>query len=73
MIQLLEQGVVRPTKYPYASLPSLVPKNEGGFRLVVDYHKVNYNVILDSYLIPTIEQAFEQFGGAVMFSGLDLY
>jgi len=40
--------------------------------MVVDYRKVNAKVVFDSYPMPTIEQAFEQFGGAVRFSVLDL-
>jgi hypothetical protein len=69
---LLRQGVVRPSKSPYASPAFLVPKKEGGFRLVVDYRKVNSKVVFDSYPLPTIEQALEQFGGAAVFSVLDL-
>jgi hypothetical protein len=69
---LLEQGVVRPSKSPYASTAFLVPKNGGGFRLVVDYKKVNAKVVFDSYPMPTIDQAFEQFGGAAVFTVLDL-
>jgi len=70
--ELLEQGVVRPSKSPYASPAFLVPKNGGGFRLVVDYRKLNAKVVFDSYPMPTIEQAFEQFGGAAVFTVLDL-
>jgi hypothetical protein len=40
--------------------------------MVVDYRKVNTKVVFDSYPMPTIEQALEQFGGAVVFSVLDL-
>jgi hypothetical protein len=40
--------------------------------MVVDYRRVNAKIIFDSYPMPTIEQAFEQFGGAVVFSVLDL-
>ena len=70
--ELLEQGVVRPSKSPYASPAFLIPKNSGGFRLVVDYRKVNAKILFDSYPLPTIDQAFEQFSGAVVFSLLDL-
>jgi hypothetical protein len=69
---LLRQGVVRPSKSPYASPAFLVPKKEGGFQVVVDYWKVNWKVVFDSYPLPTVEQALEQFGGAVEFSALDL-
>jgi len=70
--ELLEQGVVRESKSPYASPAFLVPKKDGGFRMVVDYRKVNNKVVFDSYPMPTIEQALDQFGGAVVFSVLDL-
>jgi len=40
--------------------------------MVVDYRKVNAKVVFDSYPMPSIDQAFEQFGGAVRFSVLDL-
>ena len=70
--ELLEQGVVRPSKSQYASPAFLVPKNSGGFRLVVDYRKVNTKIVFDSYPLPTIDQAFDHFSGAVVFSVLDL-
>jgi hypothetical protein len=69
---LLEKGVVRLSKSLYASPAFLLPKRGGGFRMVVDYRKVNTKVVFDSYPMPTIEQAFEQFGGAGVFSVLDL-
>jgi hypothetical protein len=70
--ELLEQGVVRPSKSPYASPAFLVPKKDGEFRLVVDYRRVNGKIVFDAYPMPTIDQALEQFGGARVFSVLDL-
>jgi len=70
--ELLEQGVVRPSKSQYASPAFSVPKSGDGFRMVVHYMKVNSTIVFDSYPMPTIEQAFEQFTGAVVFSVLDL-
>jgi hypothetical protein len=70
--ELLEQGVVRPSKSPYASPAFLIPKNSGGSRLVVDYRKVNSKILFDSYPLPTFDQALEQFHGAVVFTVLDL-
>ena len=34
--------------------------------MVVDYRKVNAKIVFDSYPMPTVEQAFEQFAGAVL-------
>lgn len=69
---LLEQGVVRSSKSPYSSPAFLVPKSRGGFRMVVDYQKVNSKVAFHSHPMPTIEQAFEEFRGAMVCSLLDL-
>jgi hypothetical protein len=70
--ELIEQGVVRPSKSPYASPAFLVPKSRGEYRLVLDYRKVNAKIKFDCYPLPTIDQAFEQFAGAQVFSFLDL-
>ena len=39
---------------------------------MVDYHKVNAKVVFDSYPMPTIYQALDQFRGTTVFSVLDL-
>ena len=70
--ELLEQGVVRPSRFPYASPAFLVPKSGGDYRMIVNYRKVNANIVFDSYPMPTVEQAFKQFGGAVVLSVSDL-
>ena len=69
--KLLEQGVIRANKSPYANSAFFIPKSGEDFRMVVDYRKVNAKVVFDSYPTPTIHLAFEQFGGAVRFSVLD--
>jgi hypothetical protein len=46
--ELLDQGVIRNSKSPYASPAFLIPKSGGGHRLVVDYRKVNAKVKFDS-------------------------
>ena len=40
--------------------------------MAVDYRKVNKKVCFDSYPLPKIEQAFQHFSGATVFSVLDL-
>ena len=62
---LLEQGVVRPIKSPYASPGFLV-------RLVVDYRKVNAKAVFDSYPMPTIDQALDQFTWSLCVLGARL-
>jgi len=70
--ELLEQAGIKPSKSPYASPVFLVPKSGGVFRMLVDYRIVNSTILFDSYPMPSLEQAVEQFSGAVIFSILVL-
>ena len=38
---MLEAGVMRPSKSPWASSMMLIPKKDGGVRLCVDYRRLN--------------------------------
>ena len=38
---MLEAGVIRPSKSPWASSMILVPKKDGGVRLCVYYQRLN--------------------------------
>jgi hypothetical protein len=69
---LLRKGVVRPSKSPFASPAFLIGKPEGGHRMVVDYRKVNKKICFDAYPLPTLDQAFQCFAGAKIFSVVDL-
>jgi hypothetical protein len=69
---LLRQGIIRPSKSPYASPAFLVPKSDGTYRMVVDFRKVNKKIKFDSHPMPTMDEAFQQFSGATVFSVLDL-
>jgi hypothetical protein len=70
---LLQKGVVRPSKYAYASPTFLLPKSEGGYRIVADNSKVNKKICFDSYPLPKIEQAFQHFSEASVFcNGFEL-
>jgi hypothetical protein len=52
---LLRQGIIRPSKSPYASPAFLVTKSGGSYRMVVDFRKVNKKIKFDSYPMPTID------------------
>ena len=72
MEDLLKKGVVRPSKSPFASPAVLLPKSGGGYRMVVDYRKVNKKSCFDSYPLPKIEPAFQHFSGSTEISVLNL-
>jgi hypothetical protein len=69
---LVKEGVVSPSRSPYASPAFLVPKSDGRDRLVVDYRRLNKKVAFDSFPMPSLEHAFSYFTGAQYFSLLDL-
>jgi hypothetical protein len=69
---LLKKGVVKKSYSQYASPAFLVPKPQGGYRMVVDYRLLNKKVVFDAFPMPSLEHAFAKFQGAKVFSILDL-
>jgi hypothetical protein len=48
------------------------PKKDGTQRLCVDYHALNEVTIKNKYLLPRIDDLFDQLRGACVFSKIDL-
>jgi hypothetical protein len=69
---LQEKGVVKRSFSQYASPAFLVQKPHGGYRMVVDYRRLNKKVVFDAFPMPSVEHAFANFQGAKVFSILDL-
>jgi hypothetical protein len=57
----MQMGIIRPSKSPYTSPAFLVPKNGGGFWMMVDYQKVNSKSVFHLYPTPMTEQALRKF------------
>jgi len=57
----MQMGIIRPSKSPYTSPAFLVPKNGGGFWMVVYYQKVNSKIVFHLYPMPLTEQALRKF------------
>ena len=70
--ELLEKGVIRPSKSNYASPIVLVRKKSGALRMCVDYRKLNQKTKRDQYPLPRIEESLEALRGAKYFSTIDL-
>nr|GEW99030.1 hypothetical protein [Tanacetum cinerariifolium] len=65
-------GVIRPSSSPCRSPVVLVLKNDGGWRMRVDYRALNKITIKNRYLLPRIDALQDQLKKAIYFTKLDL-
>ena len=70
--ELLEKGFIRPSVSPYGALVLFVKKKDGTLRLCVDYRELNKMTVRNKYLLPGIDDLFDQLKGASFFSKIDL-
>jgi hypothetical protein len=71
-MDFLKQGIVQPRTSPYNSPSLMVPKRDGGYRMVIGFRKLNKHVVTDPYPLPRIQQILETLGAAIIFTALDL-
>lgn len=69
---MMQQGLCRPSKSPWASPLHVVPKKNGDLRVCGDYRKLNSITKPDRYPIPRLRDFTHQLSGKKMFSTLDL-
>ena len=70
--EMLDKGVIVPSKSPYSSPIVMVPKRDGTNRMWIDYRKLNEITTKDAYPLPRIGQTIDALQGAGYFSSLDL-
>ncbi|ROT75663.1 hypothetical protein C7M84_005769 [Penaeus vannamei] len=69
---MLDTGIIRESRSPYASPVVLVKKKDGTFRVCVDFRQLNKKVELDPMPMNTAEDLLHKLGGAKYFSKIDL-
>jgi hypothetical protein len=69
---LLEKGFIYPSSSPWGDPVIFVPKKDGTQRLCMDYHTLNEVTIKNKYLLPRIDDLFDQLCGACVSSKIDL-
>ena len=69
--KLLEAGVIKNSHSSW-SAPIIVPKGDGGKRLVIDYRALNKVMRKFVWPMPKVEDIFSQLNGVRYFSTLDL-
>ena len=69
--ELLEKGFIRPSESPWGAPVLFVKKKDGTLRLCVDYRQLNKMTVKNKYLLPKIDDLFDQLKGASVFSKID--
>lgn len=70
--ELLEQGVIKLSVSPCGALFFFVRKKDNNMRLCIDYGMLNQVMLKNSYPLLQIYNLFDQFGGAKVYSKIDL-
>lgn len=70
--KLLDKGLIRESSSPWSSPTVLVSKKTGGYRLCIDFRKVNSVTQKHAYPAPMIEHILNQTKNAFYISTLDL-
>lgn len=69
---LLDRGMIRPSESPFGAPILFVPKQDGGWRMCVDYRDLNRITVTNSFPLPRIDSILQQLQGAKFFTKLDL-
>jgi hypothetical protein len=70
--ELEQKGYIRPRSSSWGAPVLFVKKKVGSMRLCVDYRTLNEVIVKNKYLLPRINDLFDQLKGAKYFSKIDL-
>ena len=70
--KLVNADIARASTSPWASPVVMVRKKDGGWRMCVDYRRLNSVTKFDCFPLPRLDEALDAFAGATVFSSLDL-
>nr|GEW84706.1 hypothetical protein [Tanacetum cinerariifolium] len=70
--ELSEKGFIRPSSSPWGAPVLFVKKKDGSFRMCIDYHKLNKLTVKNPYLLPRINDLFDQLQGSSVYLKIDL-
>jgi len=68
----LQKGYIRPSKSPQTSPVFFVGKKNGGKRMVMDYRRLNKQMVKNNYPLPLITNLVDSMGNKKLFTKMDL-
>ena len=69
--ELLDKGFIRPSTLPWGASVLLTKKRGKTLRLCIGYRQLNRVMIQNRYLLPRIDDLFDQLRGARVYSKID--
>jgi hypothetical protein len=69
--ELLNLGITRPSVSLWGTPIIFIRKKDGSWRLCIDYRQLNKETIKNQYVLPRIDDMFDQMKGAMVFSKID--
>ncbi|GKE98607.1 putative reverse transcriptase domain-containing protein [Tanacetum coccineum] len=70
--ELSDKGLIRPSSLPWGAPVLFVKKNDGSFRMCIDYQELNKLTVKNRYPLPRIDDLFDQLQGSSIYSKIDL-
>lgn len=68
---MLEKGFIDSAHSAWGSLVVLVPKADASFRFCVDYRKLNYVTVRDTYVLPRMDECIDCLSDCTPYTTLD--
>ncbi|GJT52299.1 putative reverse transcriptase domain-containing protein [Tanacetum coccineum] len=70
--ELFDKGFIRPSSSPSGAPVLFVKKKDGSFRVCIDYRELNKLTAKNRYLLPRIDDLFNQLQGSSVYSKIDI-
>ncbi|GJX98724.1 reverse transcriptase domain-containing protein [Tanacetum coccineum] len=70
--ELSDKGFIRPSSSPWGAPVLFVKKKDGSFRMCIDYRELNKLIVKNRYLLPRIDDLFDQLQGSNIYLKIDL-
>ncbi|CAN0059319.1 unnamed protein product, partial [Heterosigma akashiwo] len=71
--EMIEIGVIRPSKSPYASCTVLVRKPDGSWRCCIDFRRLNAVTKRDVTPLPRVDNLLQKLSPEKVFTGVDMW